>query len=68
MPSHPISKPQANAPADRLQLAVSEARGAAPAAAWCGCTGPFCCACAADDAEPSYAVTPGTPCGCFHEE
>ena len=68
MPTNPIHEPPTGAPADRLQLAVTEARGVQPGAAWCGCTGAFCCSCTADDVSPSYGVTPGTPCGCFHEE
>lgn len=65
MPTNPINEPVASAPTDRMHLSVSDARGALPSASWCGCN-TVCCACA--EVEPSYAVTPGTPCGCFHEE
>ena len=81
MPTHPINEPVANAPTDRMHLAVIDARGALPSASWCGCN-TVCCACAEvepnggffppsmcfTEGAPSYAVTPGTPCGCFHEE
>ena len=81
MPTHHARIPGTGAPLDRLRLEVATARSA-PSATIAGISPGFCvCAsdvepssgqiltfCFADDVEPSYAVTPGTPCGCFHEE